>query len=93
MPLHMRIPKLKGFTNPFRTEYQAVNVSRLGELFPDGGEVSIADLVAKGAVRANHPVKILGNGAIEVAVNVTATAASKSAVEKITAAGGSFTAG
>ncbi len=93
MPLHMRIPKLKGFTNPFRTEYQAVNVSRLGELFPDGGEVTIADLVAKGAVRANHPVKILGNGAIEVAVNVTATAASKSAVEKITAAGGSFTAG
>ena len=93
MPLHMRIPKLKGFTNPFRTEYQAVNVSRLGELFPDGGEVSIADLVAKGAVRANHPVKILGNGAIEVAVNVTATAASKSAVEKITAAGGSFAAG
>jgi len=52
MPLHMRIPKLKGFTNPFRTEYQAVNVSRLGELFPDGGEVTIADLVAKGAVRA-----------------------------------------
>ena len=93
MPLHMRIPKLKGFTNPFRTEYQAVNVSRLGELFPDGGEVTIADLVAKGAVRANHPVKILGNGAIEVSVNVTATAASKSAVEKITAAGGSFTAG
>ncbi|MCH9719830.1 MAG: 50S ribosomal protein L15 [Actinomycetia bacterium] len=93
MPLHMRIPKLKGFTNPFRTEYQAVNVSRLGELFPDGGEVTIADLVAKGAVRANHPVKILGNGAIEVVVNVTATAASKSAVEKITAAGGSFTAG
>ena len=93
MPLHMRIPKLKGFTNPFRTEYQAVNVSRLGELFPEGGEVTIADLVAKGAVRANHPVKILGDGAIEVAVNVTATAASKSAVEKITAAGGSFTAG
>jgi large subunit ribosomal protein L15 len=93
MPLHMRIPKLKGFTNPFRTEYQAVNVSRLGELFPEGGDVTIADLVAKGAVRANHPVKILGNGAIEVAVNVTATAASKSAVEKITAAGGSFTAG
>ena len=93
MPLHMWIPKLKGFTNPFRTEYQAVNVSRLGELFPDGGEVTIADLVAKGAVRANHPVKILGNGAIEVAVNVTATAASKSAVEKITAAGGSFAAG
>ena len=93
MPLHMRIPKLKGFTNPFRTEYQTVNVSRLGELFPDGGDVTISDLVAKGAVRADHPVKVLGDGAIEVAVNVTATAASKSAVEKITAAGGSFTAG
>jgi large subunit ribosomal protein L15 len=91
MPLHMRIPKLKGFTNPFRTEYQTVNVSRLGELFPDGGDVAVADLVAKGAVRAGHPVKILGDGAIDVAVNVTAEAISKSARDKISAAGGSFT--
>lgn len=91
MPLHMRIPKLKGFKNPFRTEYQTVNVSRLGQLFPDGGDVAVADLVAKGAVRAGHPVKILGDGSIEVAVNVTADAISKSAQDKITAAGGSFT--
>jgi large subunit ribosomal protein L15 len=91
MPLHMRIPKLKGFTNPFRDEFQTVNVSRLAELFPEGGDVSIADLVAKGAVRAGHRVKILGDGSIDVAVNVTATAISKSAQEKITAAGGSFT--
>ena len=91
MPLHMRIPKLKGFKNPFRTEYQTVNVSRLGELFPEGGEVTVADLVAKGAVRSGHPVKILGDGSIEVSVNVTVDAASKSAQEKIAAAGGSIT--
>jgi large subunit ribosomal protein L15 len=91
MPLHMRIPKLKGFKNPFREEYQAVNVARIAELFPDGGDITIADLVAKGAVRAGHRVKILGDGSIDVAVNVTATAISKSAQEKITAAGGSFT--
>ena len=91
MPLHMRIPKLKGFKNPFRTEYQTVNVSRLGELFPEGGEVTVADLVAKGAVRSGHPVKILGDGSIDVSVNVTVDAASKSAQEKIAAAGGSIT--
>jgi large subunit ribosomal protein L15 len=91
MPLHMRIPKLKGFKNPFRTEFQTVNVSRLGELFPDGGDVTVADLVAKGAVRAGNPVKILGDGSIGVAVNVSANAISKSAQEKISAAGGSFT--
>ena len=91
MPLHMRIPKLKGFKNPFRTEYQTVNVSRLGELFPKGGDVTVADLVAKGAVRSGHPVKVLGDGSIEVAVNVTVEAASKSAQEKIAAAGGSIT--
>lgn len=89
MPLHMRIPKLRGFTNPFRVEYQTVNVDRLAALFPQGGDVSIDDLVAKGAVRANQPVKILGNGSIDVAVNVTVTAASASAKQKIEAAGGS----
>lgn len=93
MPLHMRIPKLKGFKNPFRTEYQTVNVERLAQLFPQGGDVTVADLVAKGAVRAGQPVKILGNGAIEVAVNVTANAASQSAQDKISAAGGSVTLG
>ena len=91
MPLHMRLPKLRGFTNPFRTEFQTVNVDRLGALFPQGGDVSIDDLVAKGAVRANQPVKVLGNGSIDVAVNVTVTAASASAKDKIEAAGGSVT--
>jgi large subunit ribosomal protein L15 len=92
MPLHMRLPKLKGFKNPFRTEYQTVNLDRLAALFPQGGDVTVADLVAKGAVRSGRPVKVLGNGSIDVAVNVTADAVSKSAQDKISAAGGSFTA-
>src|SRR6185436_17125923 len=62
MPLHMRLPKLEGFNNPFRTEYQVVNTGRLGELFPDGGAIGPAELVAKGAVRAGQPVKVLGTG-------------------------------
>ena len=91
MPLHMRLPKLRGFTNPFRTEYQTVNVDKVAALFPEGGDVTIDDLVAKGAVRANQPVKVLGNDSIDVAVNVTVTAASASAKQKIEAAGGSIT--
>ena len=91
MPLHMRLPKLRGFTNPFRTEYQTVNVDKVAALFPEGGDVTSDDLVAKGAVRANQPVKVLGNGSIDVAVNVTVTAASASAKQKIEAAGGSIT--
>ena len=91
MPLHMRVPKLRGFKNPFRTEYQVVNLSRLGELFPEGGSVGVEDLVAAGAVRAGQPVKILGSGDISVAVSVTADAFSGSAKEKIAAAGGSAT--
>jgi large subunit ribosomal protein L15 len=91
MPLHMRVPKLRGFKNPFRVEYQVVNLSRLGELFPDGGSVGVDELVAVGAVRANQPVKILGTGEITVAVQVTADAFSASAKEKIAAAGGSTT--
>ena len=91
MPLHMRLPKLKGFKNPFRTEYQVVNLSRLEELFPSGGTVDVDDLVAAGAVRAGQPVKILGNGEITVAVQVTADAFSASAKDKIAAAGGSTT--
>ena len=91
MPLHMRVPKLRGFKNPFRTEYQVVNLSRLGELFPDGGAVGVDDLVAAGAVRAGQPVKILGNGEISVAVQVTVDAFSASAKDKIAAAGGSTT--
>lgn len=89
MPMHMRIPKLKGFKNPFRVEYQVVNVSALGELFPQGGEVTVEDLVAKGAVRDGHPVKILGQGDLAVKLDVTADAWSASAKEKIEAAGGS----
>jgi large subunit ribosomal protein L15 len=91
MPLHMRVPKLRGFKNPFRVQYQVVNLARLGELFPEGGEVGVADLVAAGAVRAGQPVKILGNGDIAVAVQVTANAFSATAKEKIAAAGGTVT--
>lgn len=89
MPLHMRLPKLRGFKNPFRTEYQVVNLERLGALFPAGGPVTVADLVAKGAVRAGRPVKVLGSGDVDVALEVTADAFSASAKEKILAAGGS----
>ena len=84
-----RLPKLRGFKNPARVEYQAVNVSTINELFPKGGEVSVADLIKAGAVRDSHPVKVLGNGEISVKVNVTAHAFSASAAEKIAAAGGS----
>jgi len=91
MPLHMRVPKLRGFKNPFRTEYQVVNLSRLEELFPEGGSIGVEDLVAVGAVRSGQPVKILGTGDISVAVQVTADAFSASAREKIAAAGGSTT--
>ena len=91
LPLHMRLPKLKGFKNPFRVEFQVVNLDRLGELFPDGGTVTVSDLVAKGAVRKGQPVKVLGQGDISVAVQVSADAFSASAKEKIEAAGGTTT--
>ena len=91
MPLHMRVPKLRGFSNPFRVEYQVVNVSRLAELFPEGGQVGVDDLVAAGAVRAGQPVKVLGNGDISVPVQVSVQAFSASAKQKITAAGGTAT--
>ena len=91
MPLHMRLPKLRGFKNPFRVEYQVVNVARLGQLFPEGGTIGVADLVATGAVRSGAPVKILGTGDISVALQVSAHAFSASAKEKIAAAGGSTT--
>lgn len=89
LPLHMRLPKLRGFKNPFRVEFQVVNLDKLSELFPSGGDVTVASLVAGGAVRKNQPVKVLGTGEITVAVNVTADAFSASAAEKIAAAGGS----
>lgn len=89
MPMHMRLPKLRGFKNPARIEYQVVNLSTLSELFPEGGDVTVEALVSKGAVRANKLVKVLGNGDITVKVNVTVDAWSNSAKEKIEAAGGS----
>ena len=92
MPLHMRLPKLKGFTNPNRVEFQVVNVATLANLFPQGGAVGITDLVKAGAVRKGELVKVLGNGDLSVALQVTANKFSDSATVKITAAGGSVTA-
>jgi large subunit ribosomal protein L15 len=91
MPIHMRLPKLKGFKNPFKAEFQVVNLDRISKLFPEGGDITVADLVAKGAVRKGQPVKVLGQGDISVAVQVTADKFSGSAKEKIAAAGGSAT--
>jgi large subunit ribosomal protein L15 len=85
----MRTPKLRGFKNPFRVEYQVVNLDRLAELYPKGGDVTISDLVAKGAVRNNEKVKVLGNGDITVKLNVAVDKVSGSAEQKIVAAGGS----
>jgi large subunit ribosomal protein L15 len=87
----MRLPKLKGFKNPFKTEYQVVNLDKLAQLYPQGGEVTVEDLVAKGAVRKNSLVKVLGEGEISVALQVKVDKASASAKEKIAAAGGSVT--
>jgi large subunit ribosomal protein L15 len=89
LPLVMRLPKLRGFKNPERIEYQAVNISTINSLYPKGGEVTVEDLVKKGAARKGHPVKVLGNGDISVKVTVLAHAFSSSATEKITSAGGS----
>jgi len=91
MPLHMRLPKLKGFKNPNKVDFQVVNVAALAKLFPSGGTVGVADLVAKGAVRSGKPVKVLGQGDISVAVTVTADKFSSAARDKIEAAGGSVT--
>jgi large subunit ribosomal protein L15 len=89
MPLHMRLPKMRGFHNPFKVEFQVVNVARLAQLFPDGGQISVEDLIAKGAVRDSGPVKVLGSGEIAVKVEVSAHAFSASAKAKIEQAGGS----
>ena len=91
MPIHMRLPKLKGFKNPFRTEYAVVNVGDLTRAFPEGGTVGVDELVAKGLVRKNVLVKVLGDGKLTVKVDVTAHKFSGSAREAITAAGGSAT--
>ena len=91
MPMHMKLPKLRGFKNPFRKEYQVVNLDRISLLFPQGGDVTIEDLVAKGAVRDGELVKVLGTGEIAVKVAVTAHKFSATAKDKIEAAGGSAT--
>ncbi|MBY6368721.1 50S ribosomal protein L15 [Rhodococcoides corynebacterioides] len=91
MPIHMRLPKLKGFTNRNRVEYQVVNLGDIERLFPQGGEISKDDLVAKGAVRKNRLVKVLGDGDLSVKVSITADKFTGSAKEKIAAAGGSAT--
>ena len=91
MPLHMRLPKLKGFRNPFKVEFQVVNLDRISALFPEGGDVTVATLIERGAVRKGHPVKVLGGGDISVKVAVAADAVSGSARTKIEAAGGSVT--
>ena len=88
MPLHMRTPKLRGFKNPFRVEYQVVNLDKLAELYPAGGDVTVSDLVAKGAVRKNEKVKVLGTGDISVKLTVDVDKVSGSASQKIVAAGG-----
>ena len=91
MPLHMRLPKLKGFKNPFKVTFQVVNLDKLNELFPEGGDVTPEQLVERGAVRKGQPVKVLGQGELSVKVAVSANAFSASAKEKIEAAGGTTT--
>ena len=90
LPLYMRLPKLRGFKSPFKKEYQVVNVAALAELFPQGGEITVADLVAKGAVRDGYPVKVLGDGEVSAACTIKGVKASASAKSKIEAAGGSI---
>ncbi|MCM3907072.1 MULTISPECIES: 50S ribosomal protein L15 [Trueperella] len=90
MPLHMRLPKLRGFKNPAKVYYQVVNLDALNELFPEGGDVTVEQLVAKGAVRKNRPVKILGTGEITVKINAVVDSWSASAQAKIEAAGGTL---
>ena len=89
LPLYMRLPKLRGFKSPFKKEYQIINVAALAELFPQGGEVTVADLVAKGAVRNGYPVKVLGDGEVSAAYTIKGVKVSASAKSKIEAAGGS----
>jgi len=89
MPLHMRLPKLRGFQNPFKVTFQVVNVGRLGEVFPAGGSVTVDDMVEAGLVRKGQPVKVLGTGELSVALKVSADAYTATAKEKIEKAGGS----
>jgi large subunit ribosomal protein L15 len=91
LPIHMRLPKMRGFTNPFKVRYQVVNLDQLAKLYPDGGEVTVESLADKGAVRRGQPVKVLGSGEISVTVQVSAHAFSSTAKEKIEASGGTVT--
>ena len=92
MPLHRRVPKLKGFSNAgFRTTYQVVNTGRLAELYPEGGDVTPENLVARGAARRGELIKVLGTGDLSVALRVTAHAFSATAAAKIERAGGTVT--
>jgi large subunit ribosomal protein L15 len=92
MPIHMRLPKVKGFRNRFKVTFQVVNLDRLAELFPQGGQIGPDELVAAGAVRPGQPIKVLGNGELGgVSLRISAHAFSESAVQKITSAGGSTT--
>ena len=91
MPMHMRLPKLRGFKNPFRTEYQVVNLDKLSSLFPEGGQIGVDELVAAGAVRKGQLVKVLGTGEVSAKFDLTVDAWSASAKEKIEKAGGSLT--
>lgn len=90
MPLHMRLPKLRGFKNPFRVEYQVVNLDKLQELFPEGGKVGVDDLVARSAVRKGYPVKVLGSGDVTAKFDLEVDSWSASAQEKVTKAGGTL---
>ena len=90
LPLYMRLPKLRGFKSPFKTEFQVINITKLTEFFPEGGELTVADLVAKGAVRNGYPVKVLGYGETTVKYTLKGVKASASAKAKIEAAGGSI---
>ncbi|MCW2495842.1 MAG: ribosomal protein [Jatrophihabitans sp.] len=92
MPIHMRLPKLKGFKNRFRVEFQVVNLAKLAELFPEGGTIGITDLVQAGAVRKGELVKVLGNGELGgVKLDISANKFSGTARDKIVAAGGTVT--
>ena len=90
LPLYMRLPKLRGFKSPFKTQFQVINIAKLAELFPEGGELTVADLVARGAVRDGYPVKVLGDGETTVKYTLKGVKASASAKAKIEAAGGSI---
>jgi large subunit ribosomal protein L15 len=91
LPIHMRLPKMRGFNNRFKVRFQVVNLDQIAELYPEGGEVTVESLADKGAVRRRQPVKVLGTGDISVAVQVSAHAFSGTAKEKIEASGGTVT--